>query len=274
MRIIINNHVDAAYLLATPAMYATTPVENLQDQSREKVARTVDLTDQTIDVTLAAPAPISACVLYRGNFTSDATWRVKVYDTAAMGSLLYDSGAEYLAAPKTLGDLDWGIDALGASLFDGWGYSFAALWFPMVVGRFVRITLSDSANPDGYMEASRLFIGPYFETNHAPVPGASMQWKETTVQSRTDGGTLRSEPGVSYRAITVSGAFMPESDRIQVAELLRQRGLREDVYVSLFPELGNAYERDHQMQAKLVQLAPTTIPMYGVVHQLLQFEEI
>lgn len=272
MRIIANNLTDIATLSASPGL--ATQVSNLQLEAREKVARTVGLATQTIDVMLPSADAISACVIYRGNFTSTATWRVRVYDTAAMATLLYDSGTVDLAAPKTLGDLDWGVDPLGASLFDGWGYTFAALWFEQVIGAFVRITLDDASNPDGYMEASRLFIGTYFETIYAPRNGMWMGWRDTSTQQRTEGGTLRTEPGATYRAMALNGDQMPESDRVALSELLRTAGLREDLYVSVFPELGNALERDHQMQAKFVSLDPTVIARWGYVNQTFQFEEL
>lgn len=275
MRLLFQNLVDAATLEASPAMHYAAPVTNLQEQAREKVARTYDLSTQTIDVTLEQPDTISACVLYRGNFTSAATWRVKVYDTAAMATLLYDSGDSDLAAPKTLGDLDWGVDPLGASLFDGWGYTFAALWFAPVVGGFVRITLDDAANPDGYMQASRLFIGPYVEPGGMPlVGGLRLTWRDTSKLSRTDGGTLRTEAGVQYRALEVAGELMPEVDRNALSAMARDNGLRGDLYVSVFAEEGNARERDYQMQAKLIATDPIGMRLYGYTEQALRFEEI
>lgn len=274
MRIIFRNLLDDAALNASPAMHYNTPVTNLQDPAREKVVRTTGLSTQTIDVTLSKAAAISACVIYRGNFTADATWRVKVYDTPAMGTLLYDSGDSDLAASKTLDDLDWGVDPLGASLFDGWGYMFAALWFEQVIGSFVRVTLSDSSNTDGYMEASRLFVGTYFETIYAPRNGMWMGWRDTSTQQRTEGGTLRTEAGAMFRAMALNGDQMPEADRVALSEMLRQAGLRDDLYVSAFPELGNALERDHQMQAKFVSLDPTVIARWGYVNQTFQFEEL
>jgi hypothetical protein len=272
MRMIIENFVDAGQLVASP--YMVPPVEYLQDQSRERVARSTSLATQTIDLTLTQDRLISSCVVYRGNFTSEATWRVRVYDTPAMGSLLYDSGTEYLAAPKPLGDLDWGVDPLGASLFDGWGYTFAALWFPPVLGSFVRITWDDANNPDEYMEASRLFVGAYYEAEGMPVPGLSLEWRDSSRQTRTDGGTLRTEAGAQYRALTVSGALMPETDRVALVSLLKTAGMREDVYVSAFAGEGNARERDYQMQAKLVATDPTVMSVYGYSNQVLRFEEI
>ena len=274
MRLIVTNLADSATLSASPAFSSSTPVSNLQDQSREKVGRTTGLSTQTIDVTLASPRMISAAVIYRGNFTSEATWRVKVYDDAALTTLLYDSGDSYLAAPMPLGDLDWGVDPLGASLFDGWGYTFAALWFTPVLGGFVRITLSDASNPDGYMEASRLFIGKYFQPTGMPSPGLSLEWRDTSEQSRTDGGTLRTEAGTKYRALTLSGALMPETDRAALGTMLREAGLSGDVYISVFAGDGDARERDYQLQAKLVATDPVAMMTFGFTNQTLRFEEL
>lgn len=273
MRMIYDNLADAATLTASPALADTLPAENLQSPERETVARTTGLASQTIDVTLDQARAMSACVLYRGNFTGAATWRVRVYDTPAMGTLLYDSGSQYLAAPKPFGDLEWGVDPLGVTLFTGWGYTFSTLWFPTVIGQFVRIELADAANPDGYMEASRLFIGRYLEPSNMPIAGAHLQWCESTRQERSEGGTLHSEPAAPYRALVVSGIFMGEKDRTSLSDMQRVAGLRKDVFVSMYPTEANARARDHAMQAKLVALDPMPVPLYGTVNCTLRFQE-
>lgn len=119
MRLIWRNIADAATITASPALVDTLPASNLQTDAREEVARTVGLATQTIDVTLPALDVIASCVLYRGNFSSTATWRVRVYDTPAMATLLYDSAAQPLNPPKPLGDLDWGVEPLGTTIYDG-----------------------------------------------------------------------------------------------------------------------------------------------------------
>lgn len=274
MRLITVNAADSATLNATPAMVSTLPVANLQTQYREQLARTVGTSTQLIEMAWATPVPLSAFVLYRGNFSGSARWQVQVYADATMADLLYDSGAAYASAPKTLGDLIWGVDALGATFYDDWGYTISALWFAPVIGKYARITLSDPANPDSYMQASRLFAGAYVETAHAPELGAAMGWQETSVQTRTEGGTLRTEPGSHFRTLEITTRLLPENDRVRLSDLFRQTGLRGDLYVSIFPELGGAVERDHQMQGKLVKLAPTAIPVYARYDQPFSIEEI
>lgn len=260
MKLIISNLADVATLGASPAMVTTLPITNLQSESREELARTTSLASQSITCTWAGAQLISGVVLYRGNFTSAATWRIKVYDTSAMGVLLYDSGSQFLAPPKPLGDIAWGFDPLGVSLFTGWGYTFSTLWFPVVTGAYMTIQIDDAANPAGFMQASRLFVAYELDTKELPQKGAGFKWDDTSKQTRTDGGTLRTEAGVSYRSITFSGRVTKESTRSALAEMQRLNGLRKDMYLSLTPEMFNAFARDHQAQVKLVSIDEIVIP--------------
>lgn len=274
MRMIFNNVGDVAAIAASPAMVTTLPVSNLQTESREDVARTTSTATQSVTLTWSTAQLFTGCVLYRGNFTTAATWRVQIYDTSAMGSLLYDSGVQNLNPAKTLGDLDWGSDPLGVSLFTGWGFTYSRLYFTQVTAAYAVITLTDVANPDGYMQASRLFMGTYIEPTYMPVQGAFLQWQETTKLARTDGGTLRSEPGANYRKLTVQGKFLPEKDRIALSNLMRTNGMRNDIFIDPFPTQYNALARDWAMQGKLVALDPMAIPTYGAHDVQLQFEEV
>jgi hypothetical protein len=274
VRIIYRNLVDEATLTASPAMVATLPVSHLQTDAREEVARSVGLASQTIDIATAAPQVIMGCVLYRGNFTSAATWRVRVYDTPAMGTLLYDSGSLLVNPPKPLGDLQWGIEPLGTTIYDGWGYTVSELWIPPVVASFTRLTLDDAANPDGFMQLSRVFLGAYLEPEYMPAPGMSMQRKETTKQERSAGGTLHTEAGAQFRALTVGGRFIPETTRANLSTMEGEVGMRKDVYVSVYPDQRDALARDHRMQAKLVSIDPMTTPFYRTADHVLRFEEV
>lgn len=190
-------------------------------------------------------------------------------------SLRYDSGFVSAAFPKPLGDLVMGVDALGATYFDGWGYSVARLFLSSpVIGRYAVITIVDPYNVNGYVQASRLFVGPVWTPTYGPAPGGGVQWNETTVQTRTEGGSIRSEPGASYRTIRANLMYLPESDRQRLSGMLGQTGMRGDVYVSLFPGLSNALERDTQMQGKLANLSATPFNITALVDQQLQFDEV
>jgi len=243
------NEGDAATITAIPAAVATMPTTNLQNPFRSKM-RCATLTNQVIKLVWPSTKILSGLALLRHNLTSQATWQVQIYSDAAATLLVWDSGAQLACPAKALGDLSWGIEPLGASVFTGWAYAFSTMWFAPVAGMVVVITLSDSANPDGFLQAARLFIGNYIEPINGPSYGLKLKWTESTRQRRTDGGSLRSDATEPYRSLTVSLDWLDETDRPRLLEVGRLVGLRKDIFLSIYPGKGGALERDNTMQCK------------------------
>jgi len=276
MRIIAVNEGDSAAMTASPACVLTLPVTNLQTQSRALVMRTTGLADQVINLSWGStPKVMSGVAIVRHNLTSQATWRVQVYSDAAMATQVYDSSPVLVNPPKTLGDLEWGVDPLGASIFNGWALAFGVLWLPApAVGQSARITLSDPANPAGYMQASRLFIGRVIEPMFGPdYKGLAVSWEENTVQTRTAGGTLRSDPTEPYRKVSIQLSWIQEQDRPKLFDLSRTCGKRNDLFLSVFPGTGGMRERDYALAAKLVGVPKYGAPFYSAYDASFDFEE-
>lgn len=256
LRIITPNDADDATLSATPALVAALPQANLQDVSRAKVARTTSLAAQDIKGTWATPRTISAAAIVRHNLTSDGTWRLRLYSDAAWTTLVYDSGVVVACPPKALGDLEWGVDPLGANLFTDWALAFSSMFFNAAVAQSFTLSIADAGNPDTYMEISRLCVGRTLEPLYNFDWGFSLSWQEQTTQQRTEGGTLRSDGAEPYRRLAFRVANLSASDRPKFTEYLRKAGMRSDAFVSMFPNDGTSLERDHAMSAKLVQASP------------------
>lgn len=279
MRILYTNLADTAYIERVSGTDAL-PASNLGNKERENVWRS-SLGDTTATIAVRLDGQngtglkaLNMVSLYRANLSNAATWQVRVWDDAAMTTLIYDSGSMDAVAVTALGDLDWGVDPLGKTLYTGWGHIVSTLWLPNTVyGNYLRIDLADTPS-DGYMQASRLFVGQYWEPEHAPKRGMQAQWVDTSKPQRTEGGTVHVEPGVQYRRIAVAGDKMIEADRIHIVNVLRNKGLREDMFLSVFPDLQSAYERDHQMQCVLAGMGAMTLPLYGLVDMGFVFEEI
>lgn len=274
MRIIARNLIDEAELSCSPAAVTTLPITNLQTVYREQVARWTELDAQSITALWPSSNPVSCVVLYRNNFGPSATWRVRLYSDSALTTVAYDSGAVYASSPVELGSLLWGVDALGKTLYSDWDFGVCSMWFTPVMAQGMVIDLVDSENAYGYGQASRLFAGAYFESTAGPRWGQTMTWEENTRQTRTEGGSLRTEPGSSWRTMRVDMAQMPEDERRQLAELARSVGMRGDVFVSLYPGQDDEQERDHQMQAKLTSSAPIAATSPLLFDQSLTFGEL
>lgn len=251
MRLITVNDADTAVITATPAAVGSMPASNLQSATRSK-SRFTALTNQQIKLVWSGVKVLSAVALLRHNLTSQATWRIQVYSDTAATNLLFDSGTKPACPGKALGDLYWGIDPFGASLFTDWAYAFSTLWFAPVAAQALIVTLNDTSNPDAFLQAARLFTGAYIEPANAPSYGLKLAWNESTKQRRTDGGSLRSDPAEPYRTMQVDLEWLDDADRAKLLEVGRRVGQRKDIFISLYPDAGGAAERDNTMQCKLV----------------------
>lgn len=255
MRIIATNAADAA-TLASDDFLTTLPVTNLQLQGRARVARTEDAAGaKVIDGEWPAAKAISACVLHGHNLTSSATWRLECFSGAAQtGDLVFDSGTVRALRRIGWGSFGFGLVPWGATVFTGWERAFSVLWFAPVAVRSWRITLLDEGNTDGYLQIKRLLLGGYFSPRVNVEYGQQTNWREDTTQARTAAGTLRSDPGPQYRRLQGEFTRLDAIERGQLMELLRQVGLRREVFVSVFPEAGSTLERDYSALGKFTQM--------------------
>lgn len=255
LRIIAINEADSATLTASPALVATLPVTNLQDAARAKVARSSSLATQMIYGNFAGLKNISAMALVRHNFTAAATLRLKLYsELNQAGTLVYDSGVLTFGTANGWGEFVWGVDPWGAELFTDWPVKWKDLFFDAVQAQSFSLQWDDPANTDTFMQASRLFLGAAFEPTTNMRWGFKWGWQERTQQERTEGGSLRSDAGEPYRTVRLNLDFLPDGERAQMGDILRNIGKRKDFFFSGFPLAGGAKERDFAGAFKIVQM--------------------
>lgn len=259
VRFIMENAVDDATITDGNAnILAALPQDNLKKSQRTKVVRTSNTSDLILNFNWGgAGKNLSGVGLMRHNLESTSTWRIQIYDGQNQtGSVLYDSGTIDAIPIKSLGDLDWGVDPLGASVFDGWDESnaFSTIWFTQVTGLSMKITVSDATNADGYLQASRLFAGVAATPNINVDYGLSLAWQEETQQFRSEGGSLRSDSKPQFRLMNLTMGNLMPGERSAFFESSREVGLRQDFLVSIFPELDGAQERDYTLQCKFLQM--------------------
>lgn len=257
VRMITVNESDSATLTASPALVATLPVENLQDQTRARLARTTGLAaPQYIRGDWAAQKAISAFALVRHNLTSGGVLRLKLWDGHNQtGTLVYDSLDVSLGEGiPGWGTFGWGMAPWGASIFSDWPVAFATLWFTLVSALSFELQMTDAGNTAGYMEASRLFLGKYFEPLKNFNYGVDCHWTEDTEQTVTDGGTIRSDPFTPSRVWQFDLDNLSATERASLMQFFRNTGKRNDLFISCFPEVGGDQERDYAGQVKITEM--------------------
>lgn len=190
------NCADEATLTTTGVWASSLPVTNLQDRIMSNVARSagVSAADTKIDIALPKYRKVKVVALCRHNLGTDATYRVTAYLDSAHTSLIYDSGfVAVWPAMYTTYSLEWQDDNWWGgrpALEDRQGYRWNLIHIcpSTVYAPYWRIEIVDTANPDGYVEAGRLFIGDGWQPTYNRSYGSSLRYESrSAVEEALDG---------------------------------------------------------------------------------------
>lgn len=271
------NAIDYATLTASPSPVVSLPASNLQLPARGRVWRSVGTAQQQLKFTWGGSGYyLNFLKLARHNLESGSTWRVQIFSDAAWTTQIYDSGMIAAYDYATLGSLDFGVSPLGSSVFNGFlGQMYSLVYIPRVLAVSGIVTINGAGNSAGYLEASRLYAGDYMELTWNPE-SADFGWDEDTTQSRSDGGTLRSDGKVAFRTLDLQLTLKDEIQRAQLADIIRFAGLRKDMFLALFPGKGGELERDYTALVKLAGKLPKLTLSSGNFNQKtrLSFQEV
>lgn len=258
IRVIAPNRFDTGTLTCSPTENASFPVANLTNARRDTRLRTSGVSAQSIRATWATNQKIQGVALTRHNLTAAATWQVRLYSDAAWTTLIsgFDSGS--ITAFDTTGMTD--LDDIADASFRG--YKNSVVWFATAATtvRSMQITLTDAANPDGYLEAVRVVAGPVYEppgTENFEF-GYPLLPRDDATQTRSLGGSLDSSINVASidRELQFELRLMSQTTRDWWYDLARTRGLRGEFFLSLHPaDASKRLERDFQMLAKFTDLS-------------------
>ena len=267
-RFIMDNAVDSAVAVVTDAggnILSTLPATNIQLPQHTKTVRTTNLANMSVDIDWGgATKRVDGVAIVRHNLSSAANWRVRLYGGHNQtGSILYDN-TETALPINDVDDENWGSDPTATNVFQYWENSdkFSQMFFTQVNALSARITLIDAANPDGYMQVGRLFMGVVATPSINIGLGLNSGWQEATKQFRTEGGTLRSDPKPQFRSFSLTMNDLTHGERSGFNEMVRQVGMRKDWFVDVFPDEGGGQERDYTMACKF-----STMPKFNLWSQ-------
>lgn len=245
IRFVINNQHDTATLTATSE---ATPIDYTKDQKRGRVWRSTDATAQLITGTLPSPTHANSLVIGRHNFSSDATLRLILKNGAIP---IYDSGSQSVEELIPCGVWRAGIDPWGATFNDQIKPQIGTLWFDIQSFDNYELTITDTANPNGFYEVSRIFLGLSFEPTVNFSMNNQLEWFEDVEHERSAGGSLHSNSSSGvYRRLTIPLDWLNEADRTALLSNFYGAGKGSDLYVSCYPEAGGMKEIEYSFIAK------------------------
>jgi hypothetical protein len=212
--------IEQATLAGLGTLAPTMPVTNLQTMAPVEAARWTSLAGMGVEADLGGAVAVTLVALLYHNGTAAGTWRIR--------------------AAATQGDLtaNPGYDTGSLSLWTAAGKpSPAALRLPSLhlpaaaqSFRWWRLDLADAANPDGFLEAGRLYIAdaPTFGRNYDV--GASWYHVDESEHVTARGGQVTVEELQRRRGLRVRLGRMSEDEAFgTVYELERVRGRARDV---------------------------------------------
>lgn len=273
VRILARNLCDFGIITGSPAMASFLPVTNLQRQTeRGSPARSGGLSAQDFKLMWTSAQKANMVAFTRHNWSTASTLRTQIYSDQAWTTAVYDGTA--LAAFSSSGlatDIDYDV----VRDKDFLPFKSTAQYFPSVASmQSAKMTLADAANPDGWFDQNRLFVGQYFEFTYNPAYGTvQLQPTDSGKQGRADDGTMVVDKGWKARRLTIDLDRILDADLPTFLAIARYLGRDRECFVSLYPGAGGALEIYNQMACRLVE-SPTFTPLAPGLHKnTMVFEE-
>lgn len=183
---------------------ATLPLANLKDRLISKVARTAnDDADSTQWVEdLGAAMDVKVLALLGHNIGLAGTVRVRAYSDAGLTTLVHDTGTLY-AWPQTFGAAEL------AAYPNQWILPLADI----VTARYWKWEIVDTANPAGYVEVGRSWLGPAWQPTEGVSYGDDIGYEPRAEVTESLGGTQWSDGKAPRRAGSISFPGLSDDER-------------------------------------------------------------
>lgn len=273
MRILYDNAADRVSGIVASTTAGSLAATNLLTDFKTEVWRSTG-TSATLTLTWGSNESISMFALPFSNLSATATMRVQAYTLVNDASPSSDTG-NILCCPASLGFSAPWVTA-GANAFAYGGGVYAAIWFAPRVCQKIVVTIIDSANGSGYIEAARAVTGLYWS------PERNVEWEspklsvqEDSKQERSDAGALWTDRGPMYKKLTFELPVMTANDRNNMWRILRGNGMTRPIYLCVWPEQDDAYdEQIYSIYGKLSSNSALQYKFIGMHATSLTMEEI
>jgi hypothetical protein len=223
---------------------ASLPVTNVADRRITRVARTTSAAaaNTVIDIDCGATKSMRGFGLFNHNLQSTAQWRIKASLSAIGSTDVLDSGAKNVLQMSLSPDvLEWEDTGWWEGIGDGWVRNMHPIIYvhsELISARYVRIEITDTTNPDGYVQVGRAFAGPVLEPAYNDDLGRGSGFVDFNTFDVGEAGAEFARLGRKVKRETVTLSWLTEAEARFLRGISRQRGTDDDVlYV---PDVGSA----------------------------------
>lgn len=254
LKIVTTNIADSATLTASTTSGSLT-INNVKTEHKGEIHRSTGTT-VTYTASWASDQVLGCVCLPCTNLSSTSIIRIKLYDAAS--ALREDTGEMYAVSEYT------NTNVYNVNNFVYGGVSKSVVWFPLKPDyvRSLTIELSDINNSAGYIDNSRIVIGDYWQPTYNLEKGMQLYSLDSSTTSESNAGSLVTLRGFVRDKLSIDFALLPESDRVELLNIIRYAGTYKNILLSTFPGTYNSYENDFLIYGKRSN-APIVNVVYG-----------
>lgn len=279
------NRIDSS-TLSGGSWQASLPLNNLKDRRLSKVARSVDalVASTKFDIDLTTDRPVKMLVLVKNNLSLDATYRIYGSNVSNFSTTVYDSGSQevYPAVYDSL-SLEWednnfwsgklDIEFLD-SVAETSNLSLIHVLPTVTMARYWRVEITDTTNPDGYVEFGRCFIAGQWQVTNNILYGASLGYETSTSVEESLDNTEYFDVRKLYRVFRFElESYDYNEGHQKLLEISRQVGVDKEVFVVAdIDDVENLYRRS--FLGRLKTLNPIQYPYYNTNSAAFEIKEI
>lgn len=264
------NYADAT-VSATPAMYSGSPAfgswetslpeSNVLTRYLSEVARSTDATNASTKfrVDLGAIRNVDVIAIPNSNITTAGRVKVTGYSDAAYSDVVVTTGwVDYWADFYAWGSRPWGSEGLfSAKITDEDAAGFPATWYYVLPSatnaRYWQFEFDDTANSDGYVEISRIFLGQAWQAQINPLVGdIDLNWETRSQVNYSLGGVKFVNEQSAYRTLVARYSHIGQAEAFgQPFSIATKVGLSGQVFFITDPD-------DTELQMQRAFLATMT----------------
>jgi len=271
LMVLYKNDFDSASATATSSAsgfsLADTKINN-----KSSVWRSTSLSSQTISGDWSGAAKtINGLALAFSNLIEGSTVRLKLYQEVADTSPSYDSGIRTVWFAY---DPPNGFETIGLISFAfGGGTNFSMFFNEVAIKRF-EIIITSPGNPDGYIEVGRVILGKAWSPTYNAEYGAQITPIDLSEVGRTIGGDQKVDVRTMHKKMNFNLRYMPQTDKAALSTIVRKIGMRQPVFVSMYPNETDEVFQAGNIFGRFESLSPFEHSLTNVYDTSITIEEI
>ena len=247
-----SNLVDAATITPGIGSWSTAaPIANIQDPVVAVAARSTDAlaASSKFQVDLGAAQSVGIVALSGVNLTAAATIRVRGGSVSGLGSDVVYNGSAINAWPTGTTDAMLAEHNRWTVIVD----------FTAASARYWLIEITNTANPAGFIQVGRVFIGPTWQPTWNMSYGARARWINRNTRDETESGTVYTSRRPARRETVFGLDHLTRTEAVTALGRLQRLTARSpEVVLAFDPGSADTTRLEESYLAELHEFDPRT----------------